>query len=231
MRRAVLIVVLVGCGNPSGGDPPDGPASGATMDIVVNEHIIRVYNGRSDLTCTCTVARFPAPGECTHEAPVSCDGPLSSCTSCFSDVALEINGVRQPGSLLGPPDDIIGGQVQASLTARSTLVLTGCGQGTTRIDLGEGAFPQPTATVEVANGSVVVRWTSDVPSPSAIATNGPAQSASSCHVAGAQEYAFPATSQPVPYADVDVFLAPTRIDTPLGTAKIWRGGVAAAMSP
>ena len=230
MRFALILVVASAAACESSAPSDDEEPLTIPMRIVVTDNAVQVYMEAADLgTCSCSPQLFPAVGSCS---PVTDANPCSgnpNCTSCVTDVGVELNGTRLAETIYGGNDPWTGyyGTIPSG---QLSLVLAGCGHPTTRIALDGPAFPRVTAAADYVNETPHVSWTTDVAPLSTLVTLYGGTHGDLCNVQDVSEHTFTGWTYG---ASVGVQPLGSRVDvdTELGPATIWRAGVASATFP
>ncbi len=181
---------------------------------------VRVWTGGTDQPGGCDDSnwRFPAIGACELRT----DGLACGGESCLR-AELVGSGVQQEATI----DYWISfDSLALPLPADLVMRLSGCGHSTFDVPIEPFVPPVPTLDVEVSAPDLLVRWTTDIPAASAIASSWLGLGGSECHVvANEQEFVNVVGSELPPYASVGVttFLPMIVHPTPAGDARLWRG--------
>ena len=228
MAWTLPVVLVSACASktpPSDAMEPDLP-----MQILVSATGVQVYTGAIDLMpCTCQALAFPVVDTCSFLTDAGpCDGN-PACHSCFTDFGVEVDGVRLTPTGYGGTDPhmLYYGTFPSG---QLTLVLAGCGRGTTRIPLDGPALPNPTVQATYVGGVPTVAWTTDLPAQNAMLTLSSGSHGDLCLVQNIEQYSFQGWG-PSQSVTVETFGAPTETETAFGMATIWRGGVSGATFP
>jgi hypothetical protein len=134
---------------------------------------------------------FQTVGNCAALSDVfSCTGGrIDECVSCFTDISVQVDGVRQEPTGFGSYEPWT--QYYEPFAAGALeLVLVGCGRDETRVSLDGPAFVQPSVTATFVDGVPTVSWTTELPAASALVTLYGGVSGETCHLSGVDRHQF-----------------------------------------